>query len=67
MGNKLQTLILLNGDFLAFFLYLRKYAYVGSNLLLILQFLAFLGLFSSKKKSLGVDDYGKFRRNHQRN
>jgi len=32
-GNKLQTPILLNGDFLAFFLYLRKYAYIGSNLL----------------------------------
>ena len=33
-GNKLQSPILLNGDFLAFFLYLRKYANIGSNLLL---------------------------------
>jgi len=32
-GNKLQTPILLNGDFLAFFLFVRKYVYIGSNLL----------------------------------
>ena len=32
-GNKLQTQILLNDDFLALFLYLRKYAYIGTNLL----------------------------------
>ena len=32
-GNKLQTPILLKGDFLAFSLFFRKYAYIGSNLL----------------------------------
>ena len=30
-GNKLHTTILFNGDFLAFFLYVRKYAYIGTN------------------------------------
>ena len=32
-GNKLQNPILLNGDFLAFSLFFRKYAYIGFNLL----------------------------------
>ena len=40
-----------NSGFLAFFLYLRKYAYIGSNLLLIALLLAYLDLFSSKKHS----------------
>ena len=31
-GNKLQTPILLNGNFLAFSLFFRKYAYIGFNL-----------------------------------
>ena len=30
-GIKLQTPILLNGDFLAFSLFFHKYAYIGSN------------------------------------
>ena len=33
---------------LAFFLFIRKYAYIGSKLLLIVLLLAYLGLFSSR-------------------
>ena len=53
-GNKVHITILVNSDFLAFLLYLRKYAYKGSNLLQICLLLAYLGLFSSKKLSQGL-------------
>ena len=56
-----------NTCFLAFFLYLRKYAYIGSNLLLIGLLLAYLGLFPSENIHKGVDDYANSRRNVERN
>ena len=43
-----------NTCFLAFFLYLRKYAYIGSNLLLIGLLLAYLGLFPQKTFTKGL-------------
>ena len=52
---------------LAFSLFFRKYAYIGSNLLLIALLLAYLGLFSSENIHIGVDDYANSRRNVERN